>query len=145
MYKDAVIDVGEFARFTATGVAATLANLAAVWAVTFYQPFNIALLAGIAAGATMSFLLSKWFAFRSRTWDQTRGEAGRFLMVYAVGCTAYWSVAMIAKSILRKFGMSSTLEDLLSALIGAGVMMFKSYFGHRFFTYRTHLPGRYID
>ena len=46
---------------------------------------KIALLTGIATGITISLVLSKLFAFRSRSWRRTAYEAAR-LAVYATGC-----------------------------------------------------------
>jgi putative flippase GtrA len=109
-----------------------------VWVAALYQPFEIAILAGIVSGMTISFVLSKWFTFGSRSWERTPGEVGRFLLVYSVGCAVYWSVAMITKTIVSIYGFAPTIENAISVFLGAGTMMFTSYFGHRFFTYRTH-------
>ncbi len=84
------IDVREFARFFLSGVTATIGNIAAVWLARHFLSYETALLAGIAAGITISFVLSKVFAFRSRRWNRTAGEATRFLVVYGTGCLIYW-------------------------------------------------------
>ena len=138
MPKAAAFDVGEFARFVASGLAAACGNFAVVWLVRLCQPFAIALLAGIAAGLIISFVLTKWFAFGSRSFDQTRGEATRFLIVYAIGCVAYWVVAMVTRSLVHRYGWSIGLAEAGSVLFAAAAMMFTNYFGHRLFTYKTH-------
>ena len=86
MVKAAAIDVREFTRFTLSGVTATIGNMIAVWLARRFLSFEIALLAGIAMAIAISFALSKFFAFRSRSWNRTVGEAVRFLIVYATGC-----------------------------------------------------------
>ena len=138
MTKAAAVDVGELARFILTGLAATLGNIVAVWLIRFYQPFEVALLVGIAAGMTISFVLSKWFAFGSRSWDRARGEAGRFLVVYTVSCATYWVVAVVTKRLIHDYGLTTAVEEGIAITIAAGAMTFISYFGHRFFTYRTY-------
>ena len=77
--KAAAIDVREFIRFFLSGVTATVGNMAAVWLTRRFLPFETALLAGIAAGITISFALSKIFAFRSRPWNRAVGEAAEIL------------------------------------------------------------------
>ena len=94
MVKAAAIDVREFARFVLSGVTATIGNMVAVWLARRFLPFEIALLAGIATAIAVSFALSKFFAFRSRSWNPAVGEAARFLIVYATGCVMYWIVAV---------------------------------------------------
>ena len=65
MVKPAVVDPAEFARFILTGVSSAAATLSVTWWICLYEPFEIAVLAGLATGITVSFTLSKWFAFRS--------------------------------------------------------------------------------
>jgi hypothetical protein len=50
-----------------------------VWLTRYFLSFETALLAGIAAAIAISFALSKFFAFRSRSWNGAGGEAARFL------------------------------------------------------------------
>ena len=73
--------------------------MAAVWLTRRFLPFETALLAGIAAGITISFALSKIFAFRSRPWNRAVGEAAKFLIVYAAGCSIYRALAIFVKKI----------------------------------------------
>lgn len=138
MGKTAAIDWPELARFIVTGAAATFGNIAAVGLARLYESFEISLLVGIAAGITISFTLSKWFAFGSRSWSRTGGEAARFLIVYSVGCAAYWAVAVVMGRLLLANGLTSKAAEMWGILIGAGTMTLTSYFGHRFFTYRTY-------
>ena len=51
----------------------------AVWLTRRFLSFEVALLAGIATAVAISFALSKFFAFRSRSWNRALGEAARFL------------------------------------------------------------------
>jgi putative flippase GtrA len=138
MVKAAAFDIREFARFFATGVAATAANVTAVWAARLMLPFEGALLVGIAVGSITSFVLSKLFAFESRSWHQARGEAVRFLFVYAVGCAIYWYVAIVSRGFFIAHGVPPQIAELMAAVVGAGMMLVTSYFGHRFITFRSH-------
>src|SRR5258708_5712985 len=70
MVKASAINVREFARFILSVVTAI----------------------------TISFALSKFFAFRSRAWNRAVSEAARFLIIYAMGCAMYWMVAVFILS-----------------------------------------------
>jgi putative flippase GtrA len=131
------VDLQEFIRFFITGVTATVGNITAVWIVRHYTTFQIALIAGLAAGFTVSFVLSKVFAFRSRSWERAPGEALRFLAVYALGALIYWIVGILVGHSLLASIMPLWQAELGGAIVGASTMTVTSYFGHRFFTYRT--------
>jgi putative flippase GtrA len=131
-------DVREFIRFVVAGVAAAAGNIATVWITRHFLPFEIALVLGIGAGLVTSFLLSKLFAFESRSWSLAGGEAARFLAVYSLGSGLYWAVAVVFASVAIARGAQAGVAEMGGVLIGSGVMMLSSYFGHRFFTYRTH-------
>jgi putative flippase GtrA len=139
------IDVREFARFILSGVTATIGNMVAVWLARRLLSFEIALLAGIVTAITISFALSKFFAFRSRSWNRAVGEAARFSIVYATGCTIYWTVAVFIRMFLLAHGVPVEAAEPGGVLVGAGTMMLTSYCGHRFFTYRTYQRAKHLD
>jgi putative flippase GtrA len=128
----------ELARFLLTGVIATIGNIAAVRLVRPMLSYDLALLVGIAAGVTISFLLTKLFAFRSRSWGRAPGEAARFLLVYAGGCVLYWASGVGVSRVGIEHGIPATTAETGGIIVGAGIMAVSSYFGHRFFTYRSH-------
>jgi putative flippase GtrA len=124
-----------------TGGVATLGNIAAVALARIALPYDIALVCGIVVGMTLSFFLSKFFAFQSRTWSRASGEAGRFLIVYCLGTVIYYLAAIQVRTAIARFPASTTISELTGVLAGASLMMATSYFGHRFFTYRTNERG----
>jgi putative flippase GtrA len=137
MARTVAVDTREFARFILTGLTATGGNIAAVWLARLAVPFEIALLAGIFAGIAISFTLSKLFVFRSRSWKRTGVEAPRFLLVYAVGCSLYWAVAVVSVRLVLERSLAAETAEMGGVLLGAATMMVTSYLGHRFITYRT--------
>jgi putative flippase GtrA len=139
------IDVREFARFVLSGIAATIGNMAAVWLMRRFLCFEIALLVGIATAGGISFALSKFFAFQSRSWNRAIGEAARFLIIYATGCGVYWMVAVSSSMFLLAHGVPVEAAEPGGILVGAGTMMLTSYSGHRFFTYRTYQRAKHLD
>jgi putative flippase GtrA len=141
----AAIDVREFARFVLSGVAATIGNIVAVWLTRPFLSFEIALLAGIATAVAISFALSKFFAFRSRSWNRAVGETARFLIVYATGCAVYWMTAVSIRMFLLAHGVAVEAAEPGGILVGAGTMMLTSYSGHRFFTFRTHQRAKHLE
>jgi len=138
MVKSAAVDIFEFGRFILSGIASTVGNIGAVWLALFFVTFKIALLAGIVSGLTISFALSKLFVFGSRSWERAHGEAARFLIVYGIGCAVYWAVALLSERFGLLHSIAPKMEEVGDALIGSGMMMLTSYFGHRFFTYRAY-------
>ena len=136
-----IVDVGEFARFVLTGVLATCANLGAVWLARNVVAYHFALVAGVIAGASVSFPMSKRFAFRSTDWQRSHREFVRFAIVYAGGVIVYWAVAMICGRAILPTLMPRPAAELAGAFLGAGVMTFTSYFGHRYYTYRDGRAG----
>lgn len=131
-----VVDPREFGRFVVTGVVATAANLLAVWLARHVMAFQYALIIGVAAGASVSFPMSKRFAFRSAGWKQSHHELIRFALVYAIGVLVYWTVAMITGKLILPVFVGRPVAELMGAFVGAGTMTFTSYFGHRYYTYR---------
>jgi putative flippase GtrA len=141
MAKAAAVEIPEFSRFILCGVIATLGNIVTVWLARSVVDFEIALLPGIVAGLTISFTLSKLFAFNSRSWGRAGGEAARFTIVYGVSCTLYWAIAVISGRFGLAHGVAPRTADAGGILMGAVMMLLTSYFGHRFFTYRTCRPS----
>jgi putative flippase GtrA len=134
----AVVDILELSRFVIVGATAAVGNIASVCLTRFFAPFEIALLVGIVAGLIISFVLSKFFAFGSRSWHCVSGEATRFLVVYALGGAAYWAAAVVSKRFALALGVAPRMAEIGGVLVGAGIMALMSYFGHRFFTYQTY-------
>jgi putative flippase GtrA len=137
------IDVGpavnfwEFTRFLLGGGVATLGNLCVVLALRSAVSYGIAVTCGICAGATISFLMSKFFAFRSRSLSGTGREAIRFLVIYGVGLVLYWGTAVVTRTMLLPRA-PPIVADTSGVLVGAALMAITGYFGHRFFTYPRH-------
>lgn len=108
-----------------------------MWISRSFVPYTTALLFGIAAGITISFLLTKFFAFRSREWRRASGEVPRFLLVYGIGLVVYWVSAVQVSSMLIRAHSETAVAEVGGVLFGAGLMVVTSYLGHRFFTYRV--------
>lgn len=136
-----LVDPWEFVRFVATGIIATVGNLAMVWLIRGISSYGAALLCGVATGFTISFVLSKTFAFRSREAFGVNGELVRFLFVYGCGVCAYMGIGLIAGTLVLPHFLPQRWAELGGAFLGAATMTFTSYFGHRFFTYRAHRRG----
>jgi len=135
--RGALVDPREFARFIVTGVTATVGNLGVVWVLRQPAGYEAALLCGIAAGFAISFVLTKLFAFRSSAPFGAGGELARFMAVYAIGVAVNMMVAIAAGRFVLPLWLEPRAAQMAGAFLGAGTMTFTSYFGHRFFTYRT--------
>jgi putative flippase GtrA len=138
MVRAIAVDILELSRFVIVGATAALGNIASVCLTRFFAPFEIALLVGIFAGLIISFVLSKLFAFGSRSWQRVGSEATRFLVVYTLSGAAYWAAAVISERFAFAHGMAPKIAEIGGVLVGAGIMTLMSYFGHRFFTYQTY-------
>lgn len=139
MDRFSAADVRKFGRFILTGIIAACGNVSAVWLVHLHKSFEISLLAGMVAGLTISFVLSKRFVFGSSFSRRVGGEALRFVLVYATSSALYSLVALSSKSILlNSFHLSTGVAEFAAILAGAATMLFTSYIGHRFFTYSSN-------
>jgi putative flippase GtrA len=131
------VDTWEFMRFIGTGVTATVGNLATVWVVGQRGSFGLALIAGSTTGFALSFVLSKLIAFKARSWDRAWVEALRFTLVHVAGAAVYWIVGFAVGRYILSGLLERQLAEVGGAFVGASFMTLTSYFGHRFFTYRT--------
>jgi len=141
MQDPALVDPHEFARFLITGIVATIGNLGVVWLLRGSAPYPVALGCGIATGFVLSFALTRLFAFRPAEPDGTGETLARFLLVYAGGVAVNMVVAMVAGHGVLPHWLDLRSAEMIGAFLGAGSMTVTSYFGHRFFTYKTGKPG----
>lgn len=130
-----ILDIHEFLRFVCVGLVATSGNLLAVALVRKSCSFDTTLTIGVMTGMVLSFLLSKFFAFRSRSMHFAPGELWRFLFVYAISAGCYWVVSHRAKPIAAMY-LGERFAEYVAILVGCCTMAVVSYVGHRFFTYR---------
>ncbi|ADI29627.1 GtrA family protein [Methylotenera versatilis] len=139
MTEKMVVDMQELVRFILAGVMSTIGNMIAVWIALFFISFQLALFVGIATGFTLSFSLSKFFTFQKRSWDKAGQEATIFIIVYAVGLLLNFTAANIVLHFTSQYDIPLKIAEMGSAMTGSAIMFFTSYFGHRFFTYKTYL------
>jgi putative flippase GtrA len=142
MGSSRTFDHREAGRFLVSGAVATLGNMAAVWLARPALDFRPALLCGIAAGMTISFLLSKFYAFRSPDLARTGGELVRFALVYGLGLLVYLGTALAGSAALAGLGIAPRLAELGGVLAGAAAMAVSGYLGHRWFTYAAQRGGQ---
>lgn len=126
----------EIVRFLMTGGIATLINMGIVWICRGYLSAAPSIALGLVGGMCASFMLMKFFAFKSSDWSGGWGEAARFLCVYLIGTLAYVAAAMAAESLLSGTGLPERLAAIGGVFTGGLVMAVTSYVGHRHYTYR---------
>jgi putative flippase GtrA len=129
------VDLHEFSRFFVTGILATIGNLTAVWISSQIISYSLALQAGLVVGFAISFSLGKFFAFRSNCIRRAPAELARFTLVYAIGASLYWVIAMIVGIHIAPRLLPAREAGLVGAFVGASAMVITSYLGHRHFTY----------
>ena len=134
--RSLIHDKHEFVRFIVTGCVATVCNMAVVWFARSSLTVSASFVCGLVAGMCASFLLMKTFAFRSKGWNSVKGEAARFLVVYAVGTAVYLVAALATERLLSAASLPLRLAALGGVLSGGLLMAITSYAGHRHFTYR---------
>jgi putative flippase GtrA len=130
-------NTGEAIRFFFSGVSSTVCNIVTVYVVRHWFDYNVAVLFGMLAGFLSSFVFTKLFAFRSHQVSKTQKEFFRFCLVYAVGITIYYLIATASRNLMVTAGVPLDIADGAGVILGGAVMAITSYFGHRFFTYRT--------
>ena len=96
----------------------------------------VSMLLGIFTGCAISFVMGKFFAFRSSSVHHTAGELVRFVIIYSVGAALFWGVAMVVGLHIAPLVLDAHWSEIVGVLAGASVMAVTSYVGHRKFTYR---------
>jgi putative flippase GtrA len=134
--RSLIHDKHEFIRFIVTGGVATLCNMVVVWFSRSSLSVSASFVCGLVAGMCASFLLMKTFAFRSKSWSSAKGEAARFLVVYAVGTAVYLVTALATERLLSAASLPIRLAAVGGVFSGGFLMAITSYAGHRHFTYR---------
>lgn len=140
-----LVDARELARFVFSGATAATANIGTVLLMRSHAVFEISVVVGVFSGFVVSFVLSKWFAFRSSSWRRMTAELRRFIVVYALSSSIYWLVAVTVRRALGSYSVPTKTADLASIFVASGIMMLSSYLGHRFFTYRHIRRGETED
>jgi putative flippase GtrA len=133
-----LLDNLEFVRFAFSGAIAACSNFLAVWVARRAVSYEASLVIGVATGLIISFILSKWYAFGVTSLGSVKSQVIRFPVVYCVGSVIYWGVAVVVSSKLKGNLLDSRTGETLGVLVGAAAMMFTTYLGHRYFTYRTY-------
>ena len=125
-----------------------------IYSEKFGVEFGTSVVIAYATGMVVGFALSKLFAFKSRTSDNTYSEAAKFVMVSGAALTVTWFVSVVIKheadvilsnnpriystaiNIAAATGEKFVNRELASHVIGIGIGFFVNYFGHKFFTFR---------
>ncbi|MEO1658419.1 MAG: GtrA family protein [Pseudomonadota bacterium] len=126
----------QFLKFVGLGACAAGANYLSRFAFDIFLSFEAAVVAAYLLGMVIAFILFQRFVFGDAGDGQMK-QISRFTAVNAVGIV----VAVVVSSFLARVALPAigwTLFPFAVAHMG-GVMAptVTSYFGHKFFTYKT--------
>lgn len=130
-------------RFLIVGVINTLVGTGTMFLLYNCIPWNVpegsnfpywfSTAANYIVGSIVSFLLNKYFTFRSKSWSWA--EVFRFVLNIAL---CYFVAYGLAKPLVRQAlsGAEKALQDNAAMLVGMVLFVFLNYFGQRFFAFR---------
>ncbi len=128
--------MGKFIVFVVCGGVAAMANIALRWFFSHFISYKAAIVAAYGIGMLMAFTLFKFFVFASSTSKKTFKESLWYMLVNAVALAQTFLVSIgLADYVFPAMGMTFYPADL-AHIIGVGVPVITSYWGHKHFTFR---------
>lgn len=125
-----------FLVFLLTGGFAALVNVLARIALSKVMPFELAVIVAYLIAMVTAYALSRWFVFE-KTGRSVGEELGKFAIVNVVAIAQVWLVTMaLSYYILPGLGWTY-YPQLLAHMIGVASPVFTSYFGHKYFSFRS--------
>ncbi len=131
-------------RFLIVGIINTLVGTGTMFLLYNCVPWNVPVgsnfpywfstAANYVVGSIVSFLLNKYFTFRSKSWSWS--EVFRFVLNIAL---CYLVAYGLAKPLVRQAlsGAEKTIQDNAAMLVGMVLFVFLNYFGQRFFAFKN--------
>ena len=122
-------------RFGIVGVINTLFGTTIMFVLynVFQAGYWPAVFANYFFGSILSFLLNKYFTFRSKEWSL--GEVRRFIINIVVCAGAAYGIARPLVRLLLS-GQSPVIRDNAAMLTGMVLFVGLNYLGQRFFAFR---------
>lgn len=131
-----IVSSSELIKFLFCGAIAALANFSSRFAFDEFMPYEIAVSLAYLLGMIVAFVLFQKFVFGDAG-DSTFIQVFRFILVNIVGLLVAVGVSsVLARMILPWIGWS-LMPYTVAHLIGIMAPTVTSYFGHKFFTYRS--------
>ena len=125
-----------FLRFLAAGGASAALNLGSRWLLGHAVGYELSVALAYVVGVVSAFALMRLFVFEPAG-DAAHAQFTRFLMVNVVGFGVVWLVSVgLARGVFPSVGFRWHADTVAHA-VGIGCLAFTSYWGHRFFSFRT--------
>lgn len=122
------------ARFLMNGGIALSVNLVSRFLLSFFLPFQVAVILAYAIGMAVAFTLFRLFVFDAQA-GSTKAQFARFAIVNLVAVIQVWIISVaLAEHIFPALQMTWHPYDL-AHFIGALVPVFSSYLGHKHFSF----------
>jgi len=126
----------EFFKFLFTGGVAAAVNFGSRFVYSQFVDFSTAVVLAYVTGMVVAFWLFSTQVFKNAAttrWQSTY----RFVLVNLLGIFQTWIVSVWVLSLVGPGG----IQEALAHLGGMSLATITSYFGHRFFTFRTTNHG----
>jgi putative flippase GtrA len=127
----------EFFRFLLTGGVAAAVNVVSRWFLSSVMPFEAAVVVAYLIGMITAFSLARSYVFE-RSERHVRSEAARFVLVNLAALLQVWIVSVgLADWVFPKIAFVWQAE-LIAHVIGVLTPVVSSYFGHKYFTFKSN-------
>jgi putative flippase GtrA len=126
----------EFAGFLVAGGLAALANVGSRMLLSWFVSYPVAIVLAYAVGMITAFALMRGQVFDARS-KRLGGEIGAFVVVNALAVLQTLFVSLgLAYYVLPRIGIERHAEAI-AHLIGVAVPVITSYYGHKYWTFRS--------
>lgn len=126
----------QYSRFLLTGGVAALVNIIARFLLSYAIAFEAAVVGAHLIGMLVAYSLMRSFVFKA-SGRSIAAELYRFALVNLVTLAVIWCVSVgLARIVFPSIGFTWHTEDL-AHVIGVLAPAVTSYWGHRYFSFRT--------
>jgi putative flippase GtrA len=126
----------EFAGFLVAGGLAALANVGSRMLLSWFVSYPVAIVLAYAVGMITAFVLMRGQVFDARS-KRLGGEIGAFVVVNALAVLQTLFVSLgLAYYALPWIGIERHAEAI-AHFIGVAVPVITSYYGHKYWTFRS--------
>ena len=130
----------QFLTFLVTGGLAASVNFGSRLLYNQWLDFSLSVLLAYVSGMIVAYVLAKLFVFGNSSQSLHRSVIF-FILVNGLAVAQTWGVSMaLVDYILPWIGITLFAPEIAHA-VGIVVPVFSSYWGHKHFTFRSHISG----
>ena len=125
----------QFILFIITGGASAIINIFSRIILSNFFRFEIAILISYGIGMIIAFILAKRFVFLNSN-KSIKKSFPAFALVNLISVLQTFFVSILIKSCLLILFKNLSIIELISHTCGLGILVFTSFYGHKYITFK---------